>query len=56
MNEITLKFELNVKCEKEYADELGEDLAIFLMESFFNGEDYLQVNYTGHDTNGNKSN
>ncbi|MBQ2654114.1 MAG: hypothetical protein IJF83_11200 [Methanobrevibacter sp.] len=44
-----LKFEVSVHVHDECADGLGEDLAKFLEESWFNGEDVLEVIYTGHD-------
>lgn len=44
-----LKFKMSCKLESEYADEIGKDLAVFLRESFFNGEDVLDVKYCGHE-------
>ena len=50
---VNLNFEVLVECEVEYADDLGKDLATFLRESFFNGEDVIDVNYKGHELNKN---
>ena len=44
-----LNFEITVNVPKEFADELGKDLAVFLEESWFNGEDVTNVKYIGHD-------
>ena len=44
-----LKFEVEVHVHDECADDLGNDLAKFLQESWFNGEDVLDVRYVGHD-------
>ena len=51
MTEIALKFDVIIEYEKEHADELGKELAVFLEESFFNGEDVLNVKYVGHELN-----
>lgn len=44
---IKLKFELVCECPEEEAQDLGDDLAAFLQESWFNGEDVLEVQYVG---------
>lgn len=44
-----LKFEVTCHVHDECADDLGNDLAKFLEESWFNGEDVLEVEYKGHD-------
>ena len=49
MNEnLKLKFEVTIK-DNNFDDELGKELAIFLRESVFNGEDVLEVKYKGYD-------
>ena len=47
VNHIKLKFECIVKCDPEYADELGHDIAQDLFNSFSNGVDYLEWSYHG---------
>ena len=49
MSNCKLHFSITVECDSNSADDLGKDLAIFLQESFFNGEDVVEVVYTGHD-------
>lgn len=44
-----LKFEVTCHVHEELADDLGKELAIFLQESWFNGEEVLEVEYKGHD-------
>lgn len=44
-----LKFVVGCHVHSECADDLGEDLAKFLEESWFNGEDMVYVEYKGHD-------
>lgn len=44
---IALKFSIMCECPEEEAQDLGEDLAAFLQESFFNGEDVLTVEFVG---------
>ena len=44
-----LHFMVTVQVHSECADDLGDDLAVFLKESWFNGEDVLDVEYSGHD-------
>lgn len=47
--EVDLHFKVAVNLEEiTKVDDLGKELAIFLAESFFNGEDVLEVEYTGH--------
>jgi hypothetical protein len=41
VNIVKLVFELTVECKYEYADELGRDIAHDLLNSWDNGEDYL---------------
>ena len=48
-----LKFKITCKVNKKYADNLGKDLATFLEESWFNGEDTIKVSYEGFDLNKN---
>ena len=49
MTEVSLHFKIMVNVEEVNGiDDLGKELAIFLQESFFNGEDVLEVEYTGH--------
>ena len=43
-----LYFKVTVHVHDELADELGEDLAVFLEESWFNGEDVIEVKYLDH--------
>lgn len=42
-NVIKLHFKLMVECQEELADGLREDLDKWLLESWFNGEDVLDV-------------
>ena len=49
MSNCKLHFSVTVECDNNSADDLGKDLAIFLQESFFNGEDIVEVEYNGHD-------
>jgi len=44
-----LHFTILCHVHDECADDLGKDLAKFLMESWFNGEDVLEVEYLDHD-------
>lgn len=49
MTEVDLCFKVMINLEEiDGVDDLGKELAIFLAESFFNGEDVLEVEYTGH--------
>lgn len=43
-NIVKLNFEVICECDGN-PDELGRDLAAWLQESWFNGEDVLEVNY-----------
>ena len=43
-----LLFEVTIEADPIDADELGSDLAVFLQESFFNGEDIIEVEYIKH--------
>lgn len=48
MSELTLISNVTINADDiDFDDELGNDLAIFLQESFFNGEDVLNVEYIG---------
>lgn len=48
MSELTLVFNVTIKADDiDFDDTLGNDLAVFLQESFFNGEDVLDVKYDG---------
>ena len=52
MSEIILKFEVTlVDKDIDFDDDLGEDLAVFLRESVFDGGDVLDVSYKGHQLN-----
>ena len=42
-----LNFSIVCECPEDEAQDLGEDLAAFLQESWFNGEDVLEVRYVG---------
>lgn len=48
-NVCELKFGVFINIESEYADDLGKELAAFLQETFFNGEDVVEVSYLGHE-------
>ena len=49
MTKITLKFEMTVDVDStDNLDDFGRDPAVFLRETFDNGEDYLDVEYKGH--------
>ena len=48
-NVCKLHFTIACYVHDENADELGKDLAKFLEESWFNGEDVLEVEYLDHD-------
>ena len=48
-NVCELKFGIFVNVNSEDADEVGKELAAFLRESFFNGEDVVEVSYLGHE-------
>lgn len=47
VNLVRLKFECIVKCNPEFADELGSDIAQDLFNDFENGVDYLEWSYHG---------
>lgn len=49
MTNVKLKFEVSVKCDSDVADDLGKDLAAWLLESWFNGDDVIDVEYAGYD-------
>lgn len=44
-----LHFTITVHVHDELADDLGKDLAVFLLESWTNGEDIIDVEYESHD-------
>lgn len=44
-DEVKLIFECAVRCSPEYAEDLGKDLALWLRESWFNGEDVIDVEF-----------
>lgn len=44
-----LKLNISIYIADELADDFGKELAVFLRESFFNGEDVFEVDYAGHD-------
>ena len=48
-NVCNLHFDVEVHVHDECADDLGKDLARFLEESWFNGEDVISVKYKGHE-------
>lgn len=45
------KLHFNIICyvHDECAEELGKNLAVFLQESWFNGEDVLEVEYIDYE-------
>ena len=45
---VKLMFECIVECDPDYADSLGKDLASWLEESWFNGEDVIEVKFIEH--------
>ena len=47
-NVCKLCFSVTCHVHSECADDLGKDLAKFLEESWFNGEDVLEVEYLDH--------
>ena len=50
MVSVTLNFGVKIEVpDLENIDELGIELAAFLQESFFNGEDVVEVIYNGRD-------
>ena len=48
VNLIKLKFDVTVEVHDECAESLGKDLAVFLKESWFNGEDVLDVEFVDY--------
>lgn len=48
VNLVKLNFDVTVECHEELANDLGNDLAIFLKESWFNGEDVLDVEFVDY--------
>lgn len=48
---VTLQFDVDIEWHNTDVDDLGRDLAVFLRESFFNGEDVCDVRYTGNKLN-----
>ena len=49
VNLISLRFECIVKCNPEFADELGSDVAQDLFNDFSNGVEYFKWSYKGYD-------
>lgn len=47
VNLVKLKFECVVRCNIDYADDLGRDIASDLLCMLDNGVDYLEWNYLG---------
>ena len=45
VNIVKLNFDVTVECHEECANDLGRDLARWLEESWFNGEDVLDVEF-----------
>ena len=41
VNLVKLVFECTVECNPEYADELGKDIAVDILNEWDNGVDYL---------------
>ena len=48
MSSVGLFFKVTVDVEEDSVESLGRDLAAFLRESWFNGEDVLDVEFTGY--------
>ena len=48
-NTCKLHFTITCYVHDECADDLGKDLVKFLEESWFNGEDVLEVEYIDHE-------
>lgn len=48
-NLLKLNFNITVECQEESAKDLGRDLAVFLRESWFNGEDVLNVEFVSYE-------
>lgn len=48
-NTCKLHFTITCYVHDECADELGKDLAKWLLESWFNGEDVIDVEYVDYD-------
>ena len=44
---VILTFEVAVDCDDESADEFGDEMAHWLEDSWFNGEDIVGVSYVG---------
>ena len=44
-----LTFDITCRIDDSYADELGEELSVWLLESWFNGEDVLDVEFKGYE-------
>ena len=49
VNLVKLNFNILCYVHDECADDLGKDLALFLRESWFNGEDVLDVEYIDYE-------
>ena len=48
VNLIKLNFDITVECHDECVSDLGKDLANWLKESWFNGEDVLDVEFVDY--------
>ena len=48
VNLVKLQFDVTVECHDELASDLGYDLAKWLRESWFNGEDVLDVEFVDY--------
>ena len=46
---VKLLFKCSVKCNPEYADELGESIAMDLLNEWSNGVDYLDWEYVDYE-------
>ena len=42
---VKLNFSVTCEVDKDYAEDLGKDLAKWLRESWFNGEDVIDVEF-----------
>lgn len=49
VNLVKLKFNVLLYCHDELVSDLGEDLARWLEESWFNGEDVLEVEFDDYE-------
>ena len=49
VNLVNLKFDVTVEVHDECAEDLGKDLAKWLRESWFNGEDIIDVEFRDYE-------